>query len=92
VPQPPVPVPQMFSPADARLTSREFETAIMLAQGMTNAEIAQVLGIGQKTVDSHRGRVVDKLGARNNSDITRWAILHCLIDAGGNRLEEAPKP
>jgi DNA-binding NarL/FixJ family response regulator len=61
------------------LSQREFQVMGYLASGMTNREIAQMLAISVKTVDTHRGHVLKKLKLRNNSDITRFAIQHGLI-------------
>ena len=58
------------------LTARELQVMEMLARGMTNREIALDLDISIKTVDTHRGHVLKKLGLRNNSDLTRFAVKH----------------
>jgi two-component system invasion response regulator UvrY len=57
-----------------QLSRRELEVMRALAVGQTNREIAADLGISIKTIDTHRGHVLKKLGLRNNSDITRFAI------------------
>jgi two-component system, NarL family, invasion response regulator UvrY len=62
-------------PASA-LTAREQQVMEMLARGMTNREIAEHLDISIKTVDTHRGHVLKKLGLRNNSELTRFAVKH----------------
>lgn len=62
------------------LTMREFQVLQLLARGMTNREIADDLDIGVKTVDTHRGKVLKKLNLRNNSDLTRYAIRHGLLE------------
>jgi two-component system, NarL family, invasion response regulator UvrY len=64
----------------AILSPRELETLRYLAQGMTNREIAERLGISTKTIDTHRGHVLKKLNLRNNSDVTRFALEHGLTD------------
>jgi DNA-binding NarL/FixJ family response regulator len=58
------------------LTARELQVMEMLARGMTNREIAHHLEISIKTVDTHRGHVLKKLGLRNNSELTRFAVKH----------------
>ena len=58
------------------LTSREQQVMELLAKGNTNREIAQLLEVSVKTVDTHRGHVMKKLALRNNSDLTRFAIKH----------------
>jgi two-component system invasion response regulator UvrY len=62
-------------PASA-LTARELQVMEMLSRGMTNREIAEHLEISIKTVDTHRGHVLKKLGLRNNSELTRFAVRH----------------
>jgi two-component system invasion response regulator UvrY len=62
-------------PASA-LTAREQQVMEMLGRGMTNREIAEHLEISIKTVDTHRGHVLKKLGLRNNSELTRFAVKH----------------
>ncbi len=58
------------------LTARELQVMEMLARGMTNREIAEHLDIGLKTVDTHRGHVMKKLGLRNNAELARFAVKH----------------
>jgi DNA-binding NarL/FixJ family response regulator len=58
------------------LTKREVQVLEMIGRGLTNREIAQHLDISIKTVDTHRGHVLKKLGLRNNSDLTRFAVKH----------------
>jgi DNA-binding NarL/FixJ family response regulator len=60
----------------ASLTARELQVMEMLARGMTNREIAEHLGISGKTVDTHRGHVLKKLGIRTNSELTSFAVKH----------------
>ena len=62
-------------PASA-LTARELQVMEMLSRGLTNREIAEHLQISIKTVDTHRGHVLKKLGLRNNSELTRFAVKH----------------
>lgn len=61
------------------LSQREFQVMTYLAAGKTNREIASILSISVKTVDTHRGHVLKKLRLRNNSDITRFAIQNGLM-------------
>ena len=71
--------PDAEKPAADHLSRREFQVMGYLAAGMTNREIAEVLHISVKTVDTHRGHVLKKLKLRNNSDITRFAIQHGFV-------------
>ncbi len=56
------------------LTGRERDVAIRLMLGDTNREIADVLGISIKTVDTHRGHVLKKLGLKNNAKLALYAV------------------
>jgi DNA-binding NarL/FixJ family response regulator len=74
-------VEQLLASGDGRhpasaLTAREQQVMEMLARGLTNREIAEHLQISIKTVDTHRGHVLKKLGLRNNSELTRFAVKH----------------
>ena len=63
-----------------RLTKREFEVFLRLAQGESVAEIAQVLCISPKTVGVHQTNIMKKLELRNAADLTRLAIRCDLIE------------
>jgi DNA-binding NarL/FixJ family response regulator len=56
------------------LTNRERQVALLLAEGKTNREIGDELKISIKTVDTHRGHLLRKLGLRNNVALCRFAI------------------
>lgn len=71
--------PDADKPLAELLSKREFQVMNYLASGLTNREIAKLLDISIKTVDTHRGHVLRKLKLRNNSDITRFAIQHGYI-------------
>jgi DNA-binding CsgD family transcriptional regulator len=55
------------------LTAREFEVARLIGQGMTNAEIADALGIAPKTASSHVEHILAKLGVSRRAEIATWA-------------------
>jgi DNA-binding CsgD family transcriptional regulator len=55
------------------LTSREFAVARLISEGMTNAEIADSLGIAPKTASSHVEHILAKLGASRRAEIATWA-------------------
>jgi DNA-binding CsgD family transcriptional regulator len=55
------------------LTSREFEVARLIGEGMTNAEIAATLDIAPKTASSHVEHILAKLGASRRAEIATWA-------------------
>ena len=55
------------------LTDREEEVLVTVAQGRTNAEIADELFISLSTVKTHIASLMTKLGARNRVEIAMWA-------------------
>ena len=57
----------------ARSPSREFEVARLIGEGLTNAEIADTLGIAPKTASSHVEHILAKLGASRRAEIATWA-------------------
>ena len=63
-----------------RLTAREREVFHLIAEGLTTKEIARRLGIGVKTAENHRGRVLAKLDMRNTAELVRYALRKGLID------------
>lgn len=56
------------------LTRREVEVLRLIAQGYSNAQIAERLVISVKTVESHRARIVGKLGMRSRVELVRYAM------------------
>ncbi|QSB13299.1 response regulator transcription factor [Natronosporangium hydrolyticum] len=64
------------------LTARESEIVRLLAQGMSNAEIARELFVETSTVKSHLGRVMSKLGTRDRVQTVIWAYQHGLAFPG----------
>jgi two-component system uhpT operon response regulator UhpA len=62
-----------------RLTAREHEVFMLLAEGRTPKQAAAELGIGQKTVYIHRANLMGKLGAGSELDLYRLALERGLI-------------
>jgi two-component system response regulator NreC len=67
-------------PADA-LTERELEVLKLVAEGLTNRQIAAKLSISIKTVQSHRANLMDKLDLHDRTELVRYAIRRGLITA-----------
>ena len=61
------------------LTPREKEILILVAEGNTNAEIAKRLYISEKTVQTHRSNILDKLNIHDRTELVRYAIRQGLI-------------
>jgi len=60
----------------SKLTDREFEVLSLIGQGKEPHDIAKVLHLSIKTVDTHRGHIKEKLGLKNGTELihyaTRW--------------------
>ena len=62
------------------LTPREQEVVKLIAEAHTNREIAEILHLSEKTVESHRANVLQKLGMRDRVELVRYAIRHGLVE------------
>ncbi|MHC4855324.1 MAG: response regulator [Planctomycetota bacterium] len=56
------------------LSGREREVLQLVAEGHTTKQIAEILNLSTKTIDSHREHIMEKLGIRNVAGLTRYAI------------------
>lgn len=56
------------------LTPREQEVLRLIAEGNTNQDIADILGLSRKTVESHRGNIMRKLQLHDVTDLVKYAI------------------
>ncbi len=68
----------------ALLTEREKEVVRLLALGHTNQEVAELLYISVKTVDSHRTRIMEKLGLSRRAELVRFALENGLVSLPGS--------
>jgi DNA-binding NarL/FixJ family response regulator len=66
---------QRHSPLD-RFSPREREVLQMIAEGKTNAEVAKILCLSPKTVETYRSRVMQKLGVNDLPGLVKFAIQH----------------
>jgi DNA-binding NarL/FixJ family response regulator len=62
------------------LTPREQEVLKLIAEAHTNREIGEILHLSAKTVESHRGNLLRKLGMRDRVELVRYAIRRGLIE------------
>ncbi len=58
----------------AQLTPREREVLELITNGQSNKEAGRELGISPRTIEVHRARVMEKLGARNTADLMRIVL------------------
>jgi DNA-binding NarL/FixJ family response regulator len=63
-----------------QLTPREEEVVKLIAEAHTNAQIAEILHLSEKTVESHRANVLRKLGMRDRVELVRYAIRRGLVE------------
>jgi len=66
-------VPQDF-PGRELLTPREIEVLGQITAGASNKEAGRHLGISPRTIEVHRARIMEKLGARNAADLVRIVL------------------
>src|SRR5512135_1836933 len=63
------------------LTDREKQVLKLVAEGRSNKEVAEMLGIGVKTAMSHREHVMGKLGVHGRTELIRFALRRGIIQA-----------
>ena len=66
----------------ARLSEREREVLIEIAEGRSNKEIASNLSIGVRTVETHRERIMRKLEIHSVAGLTKFAIANGMVSLG----------
>jgi len=72
-------VPDEKKLEELNITKREMDVLGLIAQGMSNREIAEKLFVTENTVKTHSSRVFDKLGARRRTQAVQLAKEHGLI-------------
>jgi two-component system nitrate/nitrite response regulator NarL len=75
----------------AQLTVREREVLVFIAEGQSNKEIADRLGIGVRTIETHRERIMRRLNIHSVAGLTKYAIANGLISLeGGTAAPDGP--
>lgn len=74
-------------PDGAQITNREREVLVAIAEGFSNKEIAARLGVGIRTVETHRERIMRKLDIHSIAGLTKYALAKGLIS-----LPKGPQP
>ena len=71
---------QAGTPLHERLSEREFQIMCLLANGIAVTEIGKKLCISDKTVSTHRLRILRKMGMKKNAELTLYAVKNGLIE------------
>jgi DNA-binding CsgD family transcriptional regulator len=73
--------PQQEVPMPGGISGRERNVVELVAQGLSDREIAAAMFLSPRTVNAHLRNIYAKTGARNRTDLTRWAVREGLIPA-----------
>jgi DNA-binding NarL/FixJ family response regulator len=76
---------QQVERAGVRITPREMEIIRLLAEGKANKELSAQLGITVRTVETHRAKIMLKLGLHSLAELIHYAIRNEIISAKGTR-------
>ena len=71
---------QNEGPPHTALSDREYQVFRMLASGISVSDIAARLNLSVKTVSTHKSRLLEKLGVRNQTELVHYALKHRLVD------------
>lgn len=61
------------------LSKREFEVLILIAEGLTNNEIAEKLFTSRRTIETHRKNLIEKTGSKNTASLIKFAIQNRMV-------------
>jgi DNA-binding NarL/FixJ family response regulator len=67
---------------DQQLTAREREVLLHIADGESNKQIARVLALSVRTVETHRFNIKRKLGIEGQAELIKYAVQHARFDTG----------
>lgn len=73
-------MPEAEGPPHTTLSDREYQVFQLLVAGKSVTEIADELNLSAKTVSTHKARLMEKMGIRNQAELIRYAIAHRLVD------------
>ena len=63
-----------------RLTTRERQVLQLIAESKTNRQIAQVLNLSVKTVDTHRSHLMRKLGIHDQTSLVKFVLRRGIVE------------
>ncbi len=61
------------------LSTREFDVFMLLVEGKSISEISQQLSLSLSTVSTHRGRILNKMNMKNNTELVKYALQNNLV-------------
>ncbi len=67
-------------PPHESLSDREYRVLCLIGSGKTVGEIAAALSLSVKTVSTYRARLLEKMGMKNNAELTHYALKNGLVD------------
>jgi two-component system invasion response regulator UvrY len=67
-------------PPHELLSDREYQVMCRISSGKTVKEIADELSLSVKTISTYRARILEKMGMKNNAELTHYAIQNHLVD------------
>jgi DNA-binding NarL/FixJ family response regulator len=73
-------MPHSDGPPHTTLSDREYQMFLLLVSGKTVTEIATKLNLSDKTVSTHKARLLEKLNIGNQTELVHYALRHGLID------------
>ena len=65
----------------SRLSPREIQIVQLVAESKSNKEVANILNISVKTVESHRAHIMEKLGLHSVTELVRYAIRNNIVES-----------
>jgi DNA-binding NarL/FixJ family response regulator len=71
----------------AQLTARERQVLVLVAEGQSNKEIASKLGIGVRTIETHRERIMRRLDIHSVAGLTKFAIANGMVTLEGTGID-----
>ncbi|MGN6180067.1 MAG: response regulator [Mucilaginibacter sp.] len=71
---------QVIQESDMELSQKDLQILELIANGLTNQEIADSLFTSKRTIEGYRQSLIDKTGTRNTASLVRYAVRHKLIN------------
>ena len=62
----------LLAPSEHVLTGRQRQILMLVAQGMTNGQVGDELGLSTRTIEAHRARLMRTIGVRNGAGLMAW--------------------